>query len=162
MVSTPAPDTVLRPINAPARPLAQYLTTFHLVLVVLDPFTNESAWAIETAARVLTVFSQADCRVGWLVAGGPDECREFLGPWADRFLTFADPDREMIKALGLDRLPAIVHLAMDGTLVSSAEGWQPTAWQAVVDELARVLSWKAPKLPAPQDPAPYEGTPALG
>jgi len=25
-----------------------------------------------------------------------------------------------------------------------------------------VLSWQGPKLPAPQDPAPYEGTPALG
>jgi hypothetical protein len=162
VASTPAPDTVLHPINAPARPLAQYLTTFHLVLVVLDPFTNESAWIIETAGQLLTVFSQADCRVGWLVAGDADECRAFLGPWADRFLTFADPDREMIKALELDRVPALVHLAMDGTLVASAEGWQPQAWQRVVDELARVLSWKAPKLPGPDDPAPYDGTPALG
>ncbi len=162
MASSPATDTVLHPITAPARPLAQYLTTFHLVLAVLDPFTNESAWIIETAGRVLTVFSQADCRVGWLVAGSAEECREFLGPWADRFLTFADPDREMIKALGLDRVPALVHLAMDGSLVSSAEGWRPAAWQGVVDELARVLSWKAPHLPGPQDPAPYEGTPALG
>ncbi len=153
---------MLRPINAPARPLAQYLTTFHLVLVVLDPFTNESAWILDTAGRLLTVFSQADCRVGWLVAGDADECREFLGPWAGRFLTFADPDREMIKSLELDRLPALVHLAMDGTLVASAEGWHPRAWQKVIDELARVLSWKAPVLPSPLDPAPYDGTPALG
>lgn len=153
---------MLRPINAAPRPLAQYLTTFHLVLVVLDPFTNESAWVLETAGRVLTVFSQADARVGWLVAGTAEECREFLGPWATRFLTFADPEREAIKALGLDRVPALVHLAMDGSVVSYAEGWQPPAWQAVVDELARVLSWKAPRLPDPRDPAPYDGTPALG
>jgi hypothetical protein len=153
---------VLRPINATPRPLSQYLTTFHLVVVALDPFTNESAWILETAGRVLTVFSQADCRVGWLVAGSPEECREFLGPWATRFLTFADPDRDAIKALGLDRVPAIVHLAMDGSVVASAEGWKPSAWQAVVDELAKVLSWKAPHLPAAQDPPPYEGTPALG
>jgi len=162
VASSPPLDTVLRPINATPRPLAQYLTTFHLVLVVLDPFTNESAWIIDTAGRVLTVFGQADCRVGWLVAGTAEECREFLGPWAERFLTFADPDRDAIKALDLDRVPAIVHLAMDGSLVSYAQGWRPAAWQAVVDELARVLSWKAPHLPDPRDPAPYAGTPALG
>jgi len=162
VASSPPLDTVLRPINATPRPLAQYLTTFHLVLVVLDPFTNESAWILETAGRVLTAFGQADCRVGWLVAGTADECREFLGPWAERFLTFADPDRDAIKALDLDRAPAIVHLAMDGTLVSYAQGWRPAAWQAVMDELARMLSWRAPHLPDPRDPAPYAGTPALG
>jgi len=43
VVQTPPPDTVLRPINAQPRPLLQYLTTFHLVLVALDPFTNESS-----------------------------------------------------------------------------------------------------------------------
>jgi len=161
VVTTPPPDTVLRPINAPPRPLIQYLTTFHLVVVVLDPFTNESAWLIETAGRLLTVFSQADCRVGWIVAGSADECRQFLGPWADRFMTFADPDREAIRALGLARLPALVHLGMDGSVVASAEGWSPAAWQAVADELAEMLSWKAPRLPAAQDPAPYDGTPAL-
>ena len=161
MASTPPPDTVLRPINAQPRPLSQYLTVFHLVVVVLDPFTNESAWLIETAGRLLTVFSQADCRVGWIVAGSADECREFLGPWAERFMTFADADREAIRALGLQRLPALVHLGMDGTVVASAEGWNPVQWQAVADELAHMLSWKAPRLPAPQDPAPYEGSAAL-
>jgi hypothetical protein len=162
VASSPPPDTVLRPINAPARPLSQYLTTFHLVMVVLDPFTNESAWILETAGRVLTTFSQADCRVAWLVASTPEECREFLGPWADRFLTFADPDRDAIKALGLERLPAIVHLGMDGSVIAAAEGWHPVTWQAVIDELAAVLQWKAPHLPAPGDPAPYVGSPALG
>jgi hypothetical protein len=142
--------------------LSQYLTTFHLVMVVLDPFTNESAWILETAGRVLTTFSQADCRVAWLAAGTPEECREFLGPWADRFLTFADPDREAIKALGLERLPAIVHLGMDGSVVAAAEGWHPVTWQAVIDELAAMLQWKAPHLPAQGDPAPYVGSPALG
>ena len=162
MASSPPPDTILRPINAPARPLSQYLTTFHLVMVVLDPFTNESAWILETAGRVLTTFSQADCRVGWLVAGSAEECREFLGPWADRFVTFADPDREAITGLGLERLPALVHLGMDASVVASAEGWHPATWQVVADELAQMLLWKGPRLPAPSDPAPYAGTPALG
>lgn len=161
MASNPPPDTILRPLNGPPRPLSQYLTTFHLVLVVLDPFTAESAWIIETAGRVLTAFSQADCRVGWLVAGDGDECRAFLGPWTQRFMTFSDPDREMIKGLGLERLPAIVHLGMDATVIAAAEGWHPRQWQAVTDELARMLHWKGPHLPVQKDPAPYDGTPAL-
>lgn len=162
MASNPSPDTILRPITGPPRPLSQFLTVFHLVLVVLDPFTNESAWIIDTAGRVLDTFTQADCRVGWLVAGDPDECRAFLGPWAQRFTTFSDPEREMIKGLGLDRLPALVHLGMDATVVASAEGWFPSRWQAVTDEVARIVGWKGPTLPAPRDPAAYEGTPALG
>jgi hypothetical protein len=162
VASSPPPDTILRPINGPARPLSQFLTTFHLVLVALDPYTHESAWIIETAGRVLTTFSQADCRVGWLVAGDPDECRAFLGPWAERFTTFSDPDRQMIKSLGLERLPALIHLGMDATVVAEAEGWHPRQWLAVTDEVARMLGWKGPSLPAPKDPAPYDGSPALG
>ena len=162
MASHPPPDTILRSLNGPARPLSQYLTTFHLVLVALDPYTNESAWILDTATRVLTTFSQADCRVGWLVAGGPEECKAFLGPLAQRFMTFADPDREAIKGLGLERLPALVHLGMDATVIASAEGWHPREWQAVCEQLARILSWKGPSLPAPKDPAAYDGTPALG
>jgi hypothetical protein len=141
----------------------ELLTTFHLVFVALDPFTNESAWILPTAARILTVFDQADCRVAWMVAGAtPEECRMFLGPWAEQMLTFADPDREAVKAFGLQRLPALVHLGIDGTIVGAAEGWNPAEWRAVTDRLAKMMSWRAPALPSPRDPAPFAGTPALG
>jgi hypothetical protein len=141
----------------------ELLLMFHLVFVALDPFTNESAWILPTAARILTVFDQADCRVAWLVAGAtPEECRLFLGPWADQILTFADPDREAVKAFGLERLPALVHLGIDGTIVGAAEGWDPAAWRAVTERLAKAMSWRAPAIPAPRDPAPFPGTPALG
>lgn len=153
---------MLRPLNGPARPLSAYLGMFHLVLVVLDPYTNESAWILDAAGRVLETFIEADCRVAWLVAAPPEDCTQFLGPWGQQFTTFADPDRAVIKQLGLGRLPALVHLAQDATLVGVAEGWSPPAWRAITDELAVVLRWKGPNLPAPTDPAPYEGTPALG
>jgi hypothetical protein len=152
---------VLRPLNGPERPLSHYLTTFHLVLVVLDPFTHESAWLLPTAARILAIFAEADCRVGWLCAGDVDECRAFLGPHAQRFLTFSDPDRTFIKALGLEQLPAIVHLGLDATVIDAAEGWHPAEWRRVTDGLARMLHWKGPHLPAAGDPAAFPGTPAL-
>ncbi len=91
MPSNPPLDLVLTPINGQGRTVEQWLTTFHLVFVALDPFTYESAWLLETAARTLGTFEQADCRVSWLVTGTPDECRQFLGPHARELLTFSTP-----------------------------------------------------------------------
>ena len=36
---------------------------FHLAIVVLDPYTYESSWILDTATRVLRNFAAADCRV---------------------------------------------------------------------------------------------------
>ena len=163
MASNPPPDLTLTPLNGKSRTVAQLLTTFHLLLVALDPFTNESAWILPTASRILQVFEQADVRVAWLMAGAtPEEAREFLGPWAEEILTFADPDRTAVKGFGLERLPAIVHLGMDGTVENAAEGWHPMEWRKVTEHLAKITSWLAPTFPIPADPGAYEGSPALG
>jgi hypothetical protein len=158
----PSPDLFLTPLRGQRRKLGQLLTTFHLLFVALDPFTHESAWVLETAARILQVFEQADCRVAWLVTGTPSECPMFLGPWAEEILTFADPDRVAIKEFGLERLPAIVHLGMQNTIVGVAEGWHPAEWRAVTDRLAKMVSWRPPVYPGPRDPGPFEGSPAMG
>ena len=79
MASDPPPQLVLMPINGKPRTVKELLLMFHLVFVALDPFTYESAWILPTAARILTVFDQADCRVAWLVAGAtPEECETFI------------------------------------------------------------------------------------
>lgn len=141
--------------------MREWLTTFHLSFVALDPFTDEGAWILPTAVRVLTTFQEADVRVALLLPATPDECRMFLGPHADELLTFADPDRSAIKGFDLGRLPAFVHLAMDGTVANAAEGWDPSGWRKVADHLARVTAWRAPVIPGAKDPAPFPGTPAL-
>lgn len=161
MAGNPPHDLVLTPLRGQGRTVREWLTTFHLSFVALDPFTDEGAWILPTAVRVLTTFQEADVRVALLLPAQPDECRMFLGPWADELLTFSDPDRAAIKGFELDRLPAFVHLAMDGTVANAAEGWDPRAWQKVADHLARVTAWRAPVLPAAKDPAPFAGTPAL-
>jgi hypothetical protein len=158
----PSPDLILAPIKGKSRTVEQMLTTFHLLFVALDPFTNQAAWILPTAARILQNFEQADCRIAWLVTGTPEECRMFLGPWATDIMTFADPDRTAVKEFGLERLPALVHVGMQGKVVASAEGWHPAEWKAVTDQLAKVLSWQAPNFPTPKDPGPFEGSPALG
>jgi hypothetical protein len=158
----PSPDLLLTPIKGKPRTVEQMLTTFHLLFVVIDPFTHQSAWILPTAGRILQTFEQADVRIAWLVTATADECRQFLGPWANDLMTFADPDRVAVKELGLERLPALVHLGMEGTVVAAAEGWHPAEWKALTDRLAKVLSWQGPNFPTAKDPGPFEGSPALG
>ena len=162
MASDPQLDLVLTPLGGEGRTVQEWLTTFHLAFVALDPYTHESAWILPTAIRILTTFDQADVRVAFLVAGGGEaEARMFLGPWARDVLTFVDPDRVAVKGFGFERLPAFVHLAMDGTIANAAEGWQPPEWKLVADHLATVTSWKAPVIPLPKDPGAFDGSPAL-
>ncbi len=161
MATDPPGDLQLAPLDGEPRTLSEWLTTFQLAVVVLDPFTHESAWIIDTAVRILHVFKEADCRVGFLVTGTAGEARAFLGPWADQYLTFADPDRAAVKALGLSELPAFVHVRQDGHVVGAAEGWDPEDWRAVAEGLAKAMSWTRPPIPAATDPAPYAGTAAI-
>lgn len=138
------------------------MTTFHLVLVVLDPFTYESSWLVDSAGRILSAFVGADCRPSWLVTGDDDQAREFLGPWADELLTFTDPDRVLVKSLGLESVPAFVHLDQSLNVAGVAEGWHPNEWQDVATNLAAAMRWSYPQIPGAGDPAAYDGTPALG
>ena len=161
MATDPPADLELAPINGKTRSLRELLTTFHLVFVALDPYTHESGWIIDTASRIFRVYDDADCRVAWLVTGTAQEAREFLGPWSNEILTFADPDREAVKAFGLERLPALVHVRQDLTIAGAAEGWDPVQWRAVTHNLSQVMGWTKPNIPAAGDPAPYEGAPAL-
>lgn len=162
VATTPAPDVSLDPLRGEARPIEDWVTTFHLVMVVLDPYTHESSWLIDTAGRVLRAFTGADCRVAWLVTGTEEQTAEFLGPWGDELLAFSDPERDVVKSLGLETLPAIVHIDQSLNVVGSAEGWNPDEWRDVATGLADVMSWMRPAIPGPDDPSPYTGTPALG
>jgi hypothetical protein len=161
VVSDAPADLALAPVGGSTGTLAQWLTTFHLVMAVLDPYTSESAWLLPTVARVLRNYEDADCRVALVATCSATEAKQFLGPYADQFLTFADPDRDVVKGLGLERLPALVHIRQDLSIAGAAEGWHPEEWRAVADRLSTAMSWTRPVIPAPRDPEPYEGTPAL-
>jgi hypothetical protein len=158
----PPADLKLAPINGEARTIDEWLKTFQLAVVVLDPYTNESSWILETAGRILRHFTGADCRVAFVVTASADDARRFLGPWADRLLTFADPDRALVEALGLTEIPAFVQIRNDRKVVAAAEGWDPLEWRAVAESLARAMSWSAPLIPVAGDPSPYAGSAAAG
>jgi hypothetical protein len=157
VASDPPPDLLLAPINGKARPVPAWLTVFHLVFVALDPFSERSAWLVDTAGRILTNYDEADCRVAFLVGGTADEAREFLGHWAIDILTFADPDLSAVRGFGLLTLPAIVHVGSDGTIINAVEGWDPPAWRTLSDRLSAIVDWRGPVIPGPRDPAPFTG-----
>ncbi len=100
VASTPSPDITLTPLVGEPRPLEEWLTTFHLASVVLDPYTNESSWILETAARILRAFRGSDARVNFVVTCSAADARTYLGPLAEEFLVFCDPDRAFVRGLG--------------------------------------------------------------
>ena len=67
-VATVPADLKLEPIGGEPLTMSDQVTMFHLVTVVLDPYTYESAWLLETAGRILGELVGADCRVAWLPA----------------------------------------------------------------------------------------------
>ena len=159
MATDPPSDLLLTPLGGRGHTVQEWLTTFHLLLVAVDPAGRPSSWVLPTAHRVLTDYDQADCRVAWLMAGDEDDARRFLGRRGDGILTFVDPDRAAVKAFGLGSLPAIVHLGIDGHVVNAVEGWDPMAWRALTIELSRIVGWTRPVLPGPRDPGPFPGAP---
>ena len=160
-VADAPPDLVLDSLRGEGYPLRDWLTSYPLLLVALDPYTHESAWILETAGRLLEHYAPSDIRVGWLAATDDDGCRQFLGPWAERFLTFTDPDREAALAFGLERLPGLVHIRADG-FVDAVDGWDPDGWRQIATQLSKILSWSRPMIPGPGDPTPFQGTPVKG
>jgi hypothetical protein len=161
VATDPPADLVLTPLGAEARPLGEWLTTFHLATVALDPYTNESAWILPTATRILEELRGSDARVNLLVTAPEDDVRTFLGPLVKRFLVFVDEDRSVVKALGLETLPAFAFIRVDCTVPAAAEGWDPKQWRSVADAIAAATAWQPPDIPVLGDPGPFHGTPAL-
>ncbi len=97
-----------------------------------------------------------------LVTGNGDGARQYLGKYADSWLVLTDENREFVGSLSLERIPALVHIGQDGSLVGFAEGWDPAEWRSVLDGVEEAMAWRSrPLLPTPQDPGAFEGTPAL-
>lgn len=155
-------DIKLTAIGGEARTVAEWLTTFQLITVVLDPYTKESAWLLATAARFLAHFQGADCRVALTVTADEPDTRRFLGPLTKDLLVFADPKREFVKALDIEALPALVYLRQDLAVIGKAEGWNPPEWEQLGELAAKVMSWSYPQLGLNGDPGPFAGSPALG
>ena len=67
-----------------------------------------------------------------------------------------------MRGLGLNELPAFLHIRGDRTVAAAAEGWDPEEWRKVAASLAENNSWSTPLIPADGDPSPYAGSAAAG
>lgn len=160
------PELTLTPLvdgaTGQSRPLMDWLTTFHLASVILDPYTNESSWILRTATRILEPFRGSDARINLIVTSGPKDAKAFLGPLADQFLVFCDAERALVTAMGLTELPAFAFIRVDGVVAACAQGWNPHEWARVADSIAETTWWSSIILPGPNDPGTFRGSPALG
>ena len=148
----------LTPLTGEGRPISEWTTNFHLAIVALVPYTNESSWIIDTALRILRSYSEADVRIALLVTAPEAEVRDYVGPLASDILVFVDPEHTAVKAFGLDTLPAFVHINQAHQVEAVAQGWNPTEWAAVAANLSARMDWTVPQIPENGDPSPFAGT----
>jgi hypothetical protein len=131
---------------------------FHLCLVVL-PARPEATAFVPIANRMFATFGDADCTTAFVVPGPESVAERLLGPTEDQDVTFLDPDLELVGSLGLERLPAFVHLRQDTSLVASAEGWDAKEWQEVARAVGKAMAWTVPEVSKPGDPPSFGGWP---
>jgi hypothetical protein len=158
VAKNPDPSLKLTTRKGVTRTLDDWATMFHLALIVL-PARSEASHFVPIARRVFSVFGDADCTTAFVVTGPAAVADRLLGPIEEEDVAFLDPDLELVSSLGLERLPAFVHLRQDTTLVDAAEGWQPAEWKRVAQELAKSMAWNMPEVTGPGDPRPFVGWP---
>jgi hypothetical protein len=160
MAKNPDPTLPVTTLAGVTRTLDDWSTMFHLVLVVLPDRPEGTAW-VPVAERIFATFGDSDARVAFLVPGTAPMALRLLEPARHEYTVFLDPDRALIASLGLERLPALVHLRQNTTLAAVAEGWDPKEWQRVARAIGRAMAWTHPEVTGRGDPAPTPGWPAL-
>jgi len=158
VAQNPDPQLAVTSLTGATRTLDDWTTVFNLALVIL-PDRREGRAFLPVIDRIFATFGDSDVRTVVCIPSTPAICRRILGDAADRWLVFCDPDKALINSLGLERLPAFVHIRQDTTLVAAAQGWSPTEWQRVADELAKHQHWTSPKVAGRNDPPPGPGWP---
>lgn len=157
MVKQLDPELKLSASGGETRTIDEWTTTFQLLTVIIDPYTQESAWLLETAGRFLDHFKGASCRTAWTVLADEKDAKRFLGPWANELLVFTDPNRSFAKGLEIERTPALAYIRQDLAVIGVAQGWDPTEWEQLGALVGKVNAWSHPQLPAAGDPGSFEG-----
>jgi hypothetical protein len=158
VAKNPDPMLELTTSRGVTRTLDDWSTMFQLCLIVLPARPEAAAW-IPVAQRIFATFGDSDCRCAFVVTGGAEVARRLLGQAARDEVTFIDPGQALVTSLGLERLPAFVHLRQDTTVAAAAEGWNPPEWQGVAREVARAMAWTYPEITDPNNPPRTEGWP---
>lgn len=158
MAKNPDPALALTTSKGMTRTLDDWSTMFHLCLVIL-PDRPEASVFVPIAERIFATLGDSDVKTAYVVTGPASVAARLLEDTERSELAFVDPDKALVASLGLERLPAFVHLAQDTSVLSSTEGWDPDEWTRVAKEVAAAMAWTAPEVSRPGDPPPFEGWP---
>jgi hypothetical protein len=158
VAQNPDPTLALTSLKGVTRTLDDWATVFNLAVVLLPARPEAGKW-VTVIDRIYRTFGDSDVRTTICVSSTPAITRRILGAAADQWLVFADPDELLANSLGLERLPAFVHLRQDTSLVTAAQGWSPTEWQKVANEMARTQNWTTPVVTGAGNPPPTPGWP---
>ena len=158
VAQNPNPQLALTSYKGVTRTLDDWATVFNLAIALL-PDRPEATSFVPVVERIFATFGDSDVRTIVCVPSTAAITKRILGNDVDRWLVWCDPDGALPASLGLERLPAFVHLRQDTTLVTAAQGWSPTEWQKVADEIARRQHWTSPVVSGRGDPAPTPGWP---
>jgi hypothetical protein len=158
VAKNPDPLLPITSYQGKTRTLDDWATVFNLAIVVL-PDRPEGSSYLGIVERIFATFGDSDVRTIICVPSSPAITKRILGPAAESSLVWCDPERAFVNSLGLERLPAFVHLRQDTSLVGAAQGWSPTEWQKVADEIAKHEHWSSPMVSGKGDPSPNPGWP---
>jgi hypothetical protein len=153
VAKNPNPTLALSTAAGVTRTVDDWTTMFHLCLVILPDRPEARRW-IPVARRIFDVLGDSDARTAYVVTGPPAIAERILEDETDRAMVFVDPDREFVTSLGLEHLPAFVHIRQDTSVGAAAEGWNPGEWQAVAREVAKAMAWSVPDVAPPGGEAP--------
>lgn len=156
MAQDPNPTLELTTITGVTRSLDDWSTTFGLALVLL-PGRPEAAAFLPVIERMYATFGDADVHAAICCAADASLARRVLGDAAGRWMVFCDPYAHLAGALGIERMPAFVHLRLDTSVVSCAEGFDPVQWQRVADGIAKAVHWTSPLIAGPGCPPASRG-----
>jgi len=158
MAGNPNPQLPITSYTGITRTLDDWATVFTLGIIVL-PDRPEGSLFVPVIERIFATFGDSDVRTVVCVPSTPAITKRIVGDAVDRWLVWCDADRALVESLGLECLPAFVHLRQDTTLVAAAKGWSPTEWQRIADDMARQQHWTSPVVAGRGDPAPTPGWP---
>jgi hypothetical protein len=158
VAQNPNPLLPITSYKGVTRTLDDWATVFNIALIVL-PDRPEGASFVPVVDRIFATFGDSDVKTIVCVPSTKTITKRILGNAVDRYLVWCDTDRALVESLGLERLPAFLLLRQDTQLVTAAQGWSPTEWQKVANEIARKEHWTTPIVAKSGDPKPTSGWP---
>lgn len=153
MAKNPDPTLALSTAAGVTRSVDDWTTMFHLCLVILPDRPEAARW-IPVAQRIFGVLGDSDARTAYVVTGTPAIAERILDTEMDTAMVFVDPDKAFVTSLGLEHLPAFVHIRQDTSVGAAAEGWKPDEWQKVAREVAKAMAWSVPDVAPPGGAVP--------